>query len=92
MEEEGHTSQECTDHPKTDDDKQPNKIPELSKRKSHRSRFDLNSDYPSRQKSDKAIEKVGLQHQMLELERQWKLLRADGGSQSDDCTLTKVAG
>ena len=50
------------------------------------------SDYPSRQKDDKAMRKLDLQHRMLKLKRQWKLLRADDDSNSNDSTLTEVAG
>ena len=93
MEEESHTSQEVTDHPKTDDDNQPTSIPDFSKRKSSRFAFDLDSDYPSRQKSDKkTMRKLDLHHRMPELKHQWKLLRADDDSDSDDSTLTEVAG
>ena len=49
-------------------------------------------DYSSRQKDDKAMRKLDLQHRMLELKHQWKLLRAEDDSNSDDSTLTEVAG
>ena len=58
MEDEDHTSQEIIDHPKADDDKQSKDIPEYSKRKSSRFAFDLDSDHPSWQKSDKAMRKL----------------------------------
>ena len=92
MEEEDHTSQEIIDQPKADDDKQSKDIPDYSKRKSSRFAFDLDSDHPSWQKSDKAMRKLDSQHRMLELKHQWKLLRADDDSNSDDSTLTEVAG
>ena len=92
MEEEDHTSPEVTDHPKADDDKQSKDIPDYSKQKSSRFAFDLDSDYSGRQTSDKAMRKLDLQHRMLELKHQWKLLRADDDSNSDDTTLTEVAG
>ena len=92
MEEEDQTPLEVTDHPKADDDKQSKDIPDYSKQKSSRFAFDLDSDYPSRQKSEKAMRKLDLQHRMLELKHQWKLLRADDDSNSDDSTLTEVAG
>ena len=92
MEEEDHTSQEIIDQPKADDDKQSEDIPDFSKRKSNRFAFDLDSDYPGRQTSDKAMKKLDLQHRMLELKHQWKLLRADDDSNSDDSTLTEFAG
>ena len=92
MEEQGHTSQEITDHPKADDDNQRKDIPEYSKQKPSRFAFDLDSDYRSRQKSDKAMRKLDFQHRMLERKHQWKLLRADDESNSDDSTLTDVAG
>ena len=92
MEEEDHISPEVTHHPKADDDKQSKDIPDYSKRKTSRFAFDLDSDYSSRQKSDKAMRKLDLQHRMLELKHQWKLLRADDDSNSDDSTLREVAG
>ena len=92
MEEEGHTSLEVTDHPKTDDDIQSKGILEYSNRKSSRFAFDLDSDYPSRQKSDKAMRKLDLEHRILELKHQWKLLRADDYSNNGDSTLTEVPG
>ena len=92
MEEEDHTSLEVTDHPKADDDKQSKDNPNYSKRKSSSFAFDLDSDYSSRQKSDKPMRKLDLQHRMLELKHQWKLLRADDDSNSDDSTLTEFAG
>ena len=92
MEEEDHTSPEATDHPKADDDKQSKDIPDYSKRKSSTFAFDLDSDYSGRQTSDKAMRKLDLQHRMLELKHQWNLLRADDDSNSDDSTLTEVAG
>ena len=92
MEEEGHISQEVIDHPKTDNGKQPKDIPKFSKRKSSRLAFDLDLGYPSGQRSEKAMRKLDLQHPMLELKQQWKLLRADDESNSDDCTLTEVTG
>ena len=92
MEEEDHTSQEIIDQPKADDDKQSKDIPYHSKRKSSRFAFDLDSDHPSWQKSDKAMRKLDLPHRMLELKQQWKLLRADDDSNSDDSTLREVAG
>ena len=92
MLEESHISLEVTDHPKADDDKQPKDVPEYSKQRSNRFAFDLNSDYPFRQKGDKAMRNLDLQHRMLELKHQWKLLRADDDSNSDDSTLTEVAG
>ena len=92
MKEEDHTSQEITDHPKADDDKQSKDIPDYSKRKSSRFAFDLDSDYLGRQKREKAMRKLDLQHRMLELKHQCKLLRADDDSNSDDSTLTEVAG
>ena len=92
MEEEDHTSPEVTDHPKVDDDNQSKDIPDYSKQKSSRFAFDLDSDYSSRQKGDKAMRKPELQHRMLELKHQWELLRADNDSNSDDSTLTEVAG
>ena len=73
MEEEDHTPLEVTDHPKADDDKRSKDIPDYSKQKSSRFAFDLDSDYPSRQKSDKAMRKLD-------------------DSNSDDSTLTEVAG
>ena len=91
-EEEHHTSPEVTDHPIADDDKQSKHIPDYLKRKSSRFAFDLDSDCSSRQESDKAMRKLDLQHRMLELKHQWKLLRADDDSNSDDSTLTEVAG
>ena len=36
--------------------------------------------------------KLDLQHRMLELKHQWKLLRADDDSNSDDSNSTEVAG
>ena len=36
--------------------------------------------------------KLDLQHRMLELKHQWKLLRADDNSNNDDSTLTEAAG
>ena len=92
MEEEDHTSPEVMDHPKADDDKQAKDISEYSKRKSSRFAFDLDSDYYGRQKSDKAMRKLDFQRRMLELKNQWKLLRAEDDSNSDDSTLTEVAG
>ena len=92
MEEEDHTSREITDDPKADDDKQSKDILDYLKRKSSRFAFDLDSDYSSRQKCDKAMRKLDLQHRMLELKHQWKLLRADDDSNSNDSTLTEVAG
>ena len=92
MEEEDHTSQETIDQPKADNDKQSKDIPDYSKRKSNRLAFDLDSDYLGRQKGDKAMRKLDLQHRMLDLKHQWKLLRADYDSNSDDSTLTEVAG
>ena len=92
MEEESHISLEVTDHPKTDDDKQPKDIAHYSKQQSMRFAFDLDSDYPSRQKSDKAMRELDLQHRMLELKHQWKLLRAEEDSNSDNSTLAEVAG
>ena len=92
MEEEDHTSQEFIDQRKAHDDIASKVIPDLSKRKLNRFAFDLDSDYPSRQKSDKATRKLDLQHRMLELKHQWKLLRAEDDSNSDDSTLTEVAG
>ena len=92
MEEEDHTSPEVTDHPKADDDKQSKDIPDYSKRKSSRFAFDLDSDHPSWQKSDKAMRKLDFQHRMLELKQQLKLLRADDDSDSDYSTLREVAG
>ena len=92
MEEEDNTSPEVTDHPKADDNNKSKDIPDYSKRKSSRFAFDLDSDYSGRQKSDKAMRKLDLQHRMLELKHQWKLLRADDDSNSDDSTLTEVAG
>ena len=92
MEEEDHTPLEGTDQPKDDDDKQSKDIPDSSKRKSSRFAFDWDSDYSSRQKSEKAMRKLDLQHRMLELKHQWKLLRADNDSNSDDFALTEVAG
>ena len=92
MEEKDHTSPEVTDQPKADDDKQSKDIPNYSKRKSSRFAIDLDSDYSGRQTSDKAMRKLDLQHRMLELKHQWKLLRADDDSNSDDSTLTEVAG
>ena len=59
MEEEGHTPLEGTDQPKDDDDQQSKDIPDSSKRKSSRFAFDWDSDYSSRQKSEKAM-KTGL--------------------------------
>ena len=92
MGEDGHTSPEVTDHPEAVDDKQSKDIPDYSKRKSSRFAFDMDSDYSSRQKSDKAMRKLDLQHRMLELKHQCKLLRADDYSNSDDSTLTEAAG
>ena len=92
MEEEDHTSQEIIDQRKADDDKQSKDSPDYSKRKSKIFAFDLDSDYLGRQKSDKAMRKLDLHHRMLELKHQWKLLRADDDSNSDDSTLTEVAG
>ena len=92
MEEEGHTSLEVTNHPKADNDNQSRDIPDFSKRKSSRFSFDLDSDYLSRQKVDKAMRNLDLQHRMLEVKHQWKLLRADDNSNSDDSKLTEVAG
>ena len=92
MEEGDHTFPEVTDHRKAVDDKQSKDIPDYSKRKSSRFAFDLDSDYSGRQTSDKAMRKLDLQHRMLELKHQWKLLRADDDSNSDDSTLTEVAG
>ena len=88
----GPTSQEITDHPKADNDKQSENILEYSKRKSSRFAFELDSDYSSRQKGDRAMRKLDLQHRTLELKHQWKLLKADDDSNSDDSTLTEVAG
>ena len=92
MEEEDHTSPEVADHPKADEDEQSKDIPDYSKGKSSRSAFDLESDYSGRQTSDKAMRKLDLQHRMLELKHQWKLLKAVDDSNSDDSTLTEVAG
>ena len=91
MEEEVHTSQELTDHPKTDNDKQPKDFLEFLKRNSSRSSFGVDSVYPRRQKCDKALRKMDLQDRMLELKRQWKLLRADDNSNSNYSPLTEVA-
>ena len=92
MEEEGHTPLEVTDHPKADDDNWSKNIPDYLQRKSSRFAFDLDLDYPRRQKGDKAIRKLDLQHRILELKHQWKLFRADDDSNSDDSTLMEVAG
>ena len=62
MEKEDHTSLEVTDQPKDDDDQQSKDIPDYSKRKSSRFAFDWDSDYSSRQKGDKAMRKLDLQH------------------------------
>ena len=92
MDEEGQTSLEVTNHPKADDDIESKDIPKYSNRNTSRFAIDFDSDYPSRQKGDKAMRKLDLQHRMLELKRQWKLLRADDDSNSDDSTLTEVTG
>ena len=91
IEEEDHTSPEVTDHPKADDDKKSKDIPDSSKRKSSMFEFDLDSDHSARQRSHKAMRKLDLQYRMLELKHQWKLLRADDDSNSDDSTMTEVA-
>ena len=83
---------EVTDQPKAEDDNQSNDIPNYSKQKSSRFAFDLDSDYPSRQKGDKAMRKLDFQPRMLELKHQWELLRAEDNSNSDDSMLTEVAG
>ena len=80
MEEEGHNSLEITDHPKADDDNQSKDIPDYSKRKSYIFAFDLDPGYPSRQKGDKAMKKLDLQHRMMELKNQRKPLTADDDS------------
>ena len=92
MRKDSHTSQEVTDPTRTDNYNQSNIFVEFLKRKSSRFAFDLDSDYPSRQKSVKAKKKLDLQHRMLELKHQWKVLRAGNNSNSDDSTLTEVAG
>ena len=78
--------------PKADDDIEPKDIPHFSKRKSSTIAFDFDANHSSRQKSHKAARKLDLQHRMLELKHQWKILRADEDSNSDDSTLTEVAG
>ena len=52
----------------------------------------MDSDYSSRQKRDRALPKLDLQHRMRELKHLWKLLRANDDSNSDDFTPTEVAG
>ena len=52
----------------------------------------MDSDYPSRQKSNKTMRKLDLQHEILELKHQWRLLRADDDSNSVDSKLSEVAG
>ena len=92
MEEEYHSFSGSNRQPKADDDKQSKDIADYSKRKSSRFAFELDSDFCSRQKSDRAMRKLDLQHRMLELKHQWKLLRADDDSNSNDSTLTEFAG